>query len=232
MLLLLGGCAASGPAGAGVQDARGAHADGALREEVAALRADQRRAADRVESLEREVERLKADMALRHAEREELREEILKEVRLAVPVGDPREGPVRVEVPPAAAAAPIASAPPPATLYREAYDSLIQENYGDAIAAFTRFLKAYPRHEFADEARFNLGESYFALRDYGKALIEYSRVAQDFPGEPRAPDALYRAGQCYERMGQKDKARATFRELIDKHPGSAAAAKARDGQGA
>lgn len=230
MLLLLGGCAAGGPAGVGVQDVRGAQADGVLGEEVAALRADQRRAADRMESLEREVERLKADMALRHAEREEFREEILKEVRLAVPVGDPRQGPVRVEVPTAAAA--IASAPPPATLYREAYDSLIQENYGDAIAAFARFLKAYPRHEFADEARFNLGESYFALRDYGKALIEYSRVAQDFPGEPRAPDALYRAGQCYERMGQTDKARATFRELIDKHPGSAAAAKARDGQGA
>lgn len=111
-------------------------------------------------------------------------------------------------------------------LYRIAFDLLKQRRYQDAIRGFEDLLARYPNEEFADNARYWLGEANYVERDYEAALTQFQRVAADYPQSPKVPGALLKIGYIHHEKGDWQRARRTLREILDRFPGTTEARQA------
>ena len=104
--------------------------------------------------------------------------------------------------------------------YRAAVDLVKAAHYEDALAALRGFLQRNPRHDYADNAQYWLGEVFYAKKDYVRALSEFRRVVEVYPRGNKVPDALLKVGYCYQAMGQGEKARAVLEQVVNLYPKS------------
>lgn len=112
-------------------------------------------------------------------------------------------------------------------LYSRGFELLKDRKYEESKTAFNELLRRYPQGEFADNARYWLGETYYVLRDYPAALAEYDRLVQLNPGSPKVPGALLKIG--FIQYEQKDYAQAkqTLEQVVRRYPNSTEARLAR-----
>jgi tol-pal system protein YbgF len=104
--------------------------------------------------------------------------------------------------------------------YRAAVDLVKATSYVDALAALRAFLARYPRHDYADNAQYWIGEVFYAQKEYARALSEFRKVVEVYPRGNKVPDALLKLGYCYQAMGQGDKARAMLEQVVNRYPKS------------
>jgi len=116
----------------------------------------------------------------------------------------------------------------PGQLYDQASQDLTQGRYGMALTGFRDFLSRYPSSELADNARYGVGECFFAQSKFDSAAVEYSRVATDYPDGDKVPAALYKLALSEDKLGKTDAAKKTFQDLIKRFPDSGEAQLARD----
>src|SRR5262249_23015757 len=76
---------------------------------------------------------------------------------------------------------PGAPRPEPLRLYRAAYGKLMAGRAAEAEADFRDFVRRWPRHDYADNAQYWLGESFYARRDYTQAAPEFQQVVARWP---------------------------------------------------
>ena len=114
-----------------------------------------------------------------------------------------------------------------ADLYRRAFSGFREGRFGQAILDFEDFLRRHPDHEYADNAQYWIGESYYSQGEYEQAIVEFSRVLDRYPDESRCPDALLKLGLCYDKLGDADKARVFWTRLDNKYPDTEAGHQAR-----
>jgi tol-pal system protein YbgF len=110
--------------------------------------------------------------------------------------------------------------------YRAAVDLVKAGSYVDALAALRAFLQHYPRHDYADNAQYWIGEVFYAQKDYVRALAEFRKVVEVYPRGNKVPDALLKVGYCYQATGQGEKARAVLEQVVNLYPRSEPAALA------
>ena len=110
--------------------------------------------------------------------------------------------------------------------YRAAVELVKAGKHVEAQAALHAFLKAYPRHDYADNAQYWLGEDFYAQRDFTHALAEFRATIETYPRGNKVPDALLKVGYCYQALGQADKARAVLEQVVSLYPKSEPAALA------
>ena len=116
----------------------------------------------------------------------------------------------------AAAASPEAEK----AAYDKAFQALKELRYADAAEEFQAFLNAYPNSEYADNAQYWLGESYYVTRNYDIALTSFQALLDRFPDSPKAPDALLKVGYTYYELAQWDQARAALTQVQELYPDS------------
>jgi tol-pal system protein YbgF len=104
--------------------------------------------------------------------------------------------------------------------YRTAVDLVKASKYDDAVAALRAFVARYPRHDYADNAQYWVGEAFYAQNDYPRALGEFRRVVEVYPRGNKVPDALLKVGYCYQALGQGEKARAVLEQVVNNYPKS------------
>src|SRR6185503_12707731 len=104
--------------------------------------------------------------------------------------------------------------------YRAAVELVKSGKTADAVAALRGFLKTHPRHEYADNAQYWLGEAFYASKDYPHALLEFRATIETYPRGNKVPDALLKVGYCYSALGQADKARAVLEQVVNLYPRS------------
>lgn len=110
--------------------------------------------------------------------------------------------------------------------YRSAVELVRSGSHADAIASLRSFLKNHPRHDYADNAQYWLGEAYYAQKDYPHALTEFRTVIETYPRGNKVPDALLKVGYCYQALGQSAKARAVLEQVVNLYPKTEPAALA------
>ncbi len=104
--------------------------------------------------------------------------------------------------------------------YDQAFQALKELRYADAAEDFQSFLDQYPNSEYADNAQYWLGESYYVTRNYDIALTSFETLISQFPESPKAPDALLKIGYTYYELEQWDSARSALTQVQEQYPGT------------
>ncbi len=110
--------------------------------------------------------------------------------------------------------------------YRAAVELVKAGKHDEAVAALRAFIKAYPNHDYADNAQYWLGESFYAQKDYQHALLEFRATIETYPSGNKVPDALLKVGYCYQALGQTEKAHAVLEQVVNLYPKTEPAALA------
>ena len=111
----------------------------------------------------------------------------------------------------------------PIALYRTSYEELRAGHHDAAERGFREFVKKFPRHDYADNAQYWLGETYYDRKLYDRAAPEFRAVLTRWPTGNKAPDAMLKLGFCMLAAGDAQKARAILRELPATYPHTDAA---------
>jgi tol-pal system protein YbgF len=123
---------------------------------------------------------------------------------------------------PEPAAAPAQPTAPPAldekAAYDEAFAALRDGRYAESARRFSQFLQQYPNGEFADNALYWLGESYYVTQNYRIALDTFSDLLQRFPQSQKAADALLKVGYCHYELKEWDQAEAALSNVVERYP--------------
>lgn len=104
--------------------------------------------------------------------------------------------------------------------YREAFDLLKERDYDGAKEEFVDLLSSYPQGQFADNARYWLGEIGYVTEDYGSAQAQFNRLITDYPLSPKVPGAMLKLGYIYASQGDTEQSRQVLQDIIVRFPDS------------
>lgn len=102
--------------------------------------------------------------------------------------------------------------------YARAFQSLKDLQYADAAEEFQSFLSGYPGSEYADNAQYWLGESYYVTRNYDLALTAFNDLIDSYPDSGKVPDALLKIGYTYYELKQWDNCRTALTRVQTDYP--------------
>ena len=112
--------------------------------------------------------------------------------------------------------------------YEQALGILREGRYSDAAAAFNRQLASYPGGEYADNATYWLGETYYVTREFDRALSTFNSLVNDFPQSSKIPDARLKMGYIHYENSSWTLARKELSAVVSDYPGTTAARLAND----
>jgi tol-pal system protein YbgF len=145
----------------------------------------------------------------------------------ATPSPEPQSQPIRPVAAPSAqqqAALPAARAGTgavpvsPEVAYDRAYGMLKTARFDQAETELDRFLKTYPDHQLADNARYWLGETHYVRGDFERAALAFADGYRMNPKGGKAADNLLKLARSLGEMGDKANACATLKRLSDEFP--------------
>ena len=102
--------------------------------------------------------------------------------------------------------------------YDQAFQSLKDLKYADAATQFSTFVDQYPNSEYADNAQYWLGESYYVTRNYDIALEAFQSLLRTYPDSPKVADGLLKIGYTHYELQQWDQARAALVQVQEQYP--------------
>jgi len=115
----------------------------------------------------------------------------------------------------------------PEEAYNKAYNLFKKGDIEGAKQDFKRFLEAYPKAKYAENAHYWLGECFFSEKKYEEAILEFDEVIKKYPKGNKVPDALFRQGMAFLELKDTVNAKLIFKEVIKRFPKSDQANRAR-----
>jgi tol-pal system protein YbgF len=101
------------------------------------------------------------------------------------------------------ASEPTERSPDAANAYQAAVELVKGGKYDEGVSALRAFIRQHPRHDYADNAQYWIGEAFYARKEYQTSLTEFRNVIETSPRGNKVPDALLKVGYCYQSLGQK-----------------------------
>jgi tol-pal system protein YbgF len=111
----------------------------------------------------------------------------------------------------------------PLKLYRVAQEDLRAGRHDAAERGFRDFLRRFPRHDYADNAQYWLGECFYDRKLFAQAAVEFRAVVAHYPLGNKAPDALLKLAFCLLATGERDQGRELLAQVPATYPRSEAA---------
>ena len=102
--------------------------------------------------------------------------------------------------------------------YRLALETLRAGDPRGALEGFRRFLDGNPRHDYADNAQYWIGECYYDLHEYRAAEPEFRKVIERYPDGNKVPDAMLKLGFTLLAEQQDAAGRAVLESLTRAYP--------------
>ncbi len=106
----------------------------------------------------------------------------------------------------------------PELAYNTAKKDYDENKLQEALAGFKNFLRDFPRHQFAANSQYWIGEIFYDADDYNKAVREFEKVEEDYPESLKAPDARFKIALCHIKLERPQEAKKTFNDLKRLYP--------------
>lgn len=111
------------------------------------------------------------------------------------------------------------------TSENEAYDQAVrlvleERDYERAIPAFRSFVETYPDSPYMSNARYWLGQLYFADGNYTNARTHFQEVVDNFPNSNKRADCILKLGMIAAAQGDSSQARERFNQVRSEYPDS------------
>jgi len=100
------------------------------------------------------------------------------------------------------------------------------ELFYKAASLFAEYVQKYPNDEFADDAQYFAGASWYRREDYQQALEAFDKSINQYPagtwynGILIAPASMFNKGLCLEKFGRYNEAYQIYLDIIRKFPGA------------
>ncbi|VAW60804.1 TPR repeat containing exported protein; Putative periplasmic protein contains a protein prenylyltransferase domain [hydrothermal vent metagenome] len=112
--------------------------------------------------------------------------------------------------------------------YTQAFNTLKEGKYQQAISAFNAFQQTYPDSVYGANAQYWLGETYSVTRDYKTALAEFQKVIKQYPQSSKVEGAMLKIGYTYYEMRDWASAKASLEAVISQFPNTTVSRKAKE----
>jgi tol-pal system protein YbgF len=205
---------------------------------------------NRIEQMQRDIQQLRGDIEVQAHTLEEIqrrsREQYLdidrrlQQVETGLTGAPPVQSttdttvvpPVPVTGQPPSVPAPTPAPAPAGAGERADYDTALailrEGRYAEATQAFNAFLANYPSSEYADNASYWLGETYYVNRDFKGALAAFNGLVDNYPNSPKASDSLLKMGYIYYEQKDWVASRQALETVVSDYPGTTATRLAHD----
>jgi len=197
---------------------------------------------NRIEQLQRDVQQLRGEIEVQNHALEEMRRR-QKELYLdtdrrmrqleaaptASTVPPVEEIPASDVIPPGVVAPmspPVISGQGEKAAYDMAYALLNDRRYPDAAAAFGQFVTAYPESDYADNARYWLGETWLVMGEHKNAMDAFVELVKMHPDSDKLPGARLKIGYIHYENQDWAAARKELNALIVDYPDTTVAREA------
>jgi tol-pal system protein YbgF len=111
----------------------------------------------------------------------------------------------------------------PESLYQAAMAAYQARRHAQARQLWTELIRRHPQTPLAPNARYWIGETWYAQGRYLQAIWTFEAVLHFHPRHPKAADALFKIALCRQRLGEGDVARILWRRVVGEYPGTPAA---------
>ena len=112
--------------------------------------------------------------------------------------------------------------------YNFAFEALKGGDYVESSRRFRDFIGTFPGGQYAPNALYWLGESYYVTQNYALAGDQFRSLLDRFPTHDKAPGALLKLGLSQYGLKQYADADATLRQVLQRYPNSDVARTADD----
>jgi len=127
---------------------------------------------------------------------------------------------------PGLSALPPAAAPPkpgtasPEEIFNTAYADYTKGNFPLAILGFQEYLEEFPGSDFADDARYWIGESYYSQGKFTDAIQAFGECLRLHPKGDKAPPAQLKRGYAYLEANQTTQGVKELNAVVESFPNS------------
>lgn len=106
-------------------------------------------------------------------------------------------------------------------MYQTGLIAGLQKNYREKINVLKNLLAKYPKSEWADDALYEIANSYVALNENENAIDTYTKVANSYPKtNPMVRKAKLQIAMLRYNAGDTDAAIAMYKEVAVSYPGT------------
>lgn len=109
------------------------------------------------------------------------------------------------------------------TLYRMAYEMILNGDYASAEAAFGAHVQRFPDDAQTADARYWLGEAQLGQNKFQQAAETFLNASRSYPNASKAPDMLLKLGVSLSAMNNRDLACEMFAQIPGRYPDLSAA---------
>lgn len=88
------------------------------------------------------------------------------------------------------------------------------------VITLKELLTKFPNTHYADDARYELANTFMIKDDHQKALMYYEQVINQHPNSGYAKGSMLKTGLIYYNTNQDDKALQVLRNVVEKFPGT------------
>ena len=103
----------------------------------------------------------------------------------------------------------------PAALYWVGMTFLFEDNYKDALDAFTLFCERSNDGKLYEDASFRKAVCLYGLENYQQAAEKLEQFLKEFPVDSLTPEAHTLLADCYGAMGELDKSLDHYKQVED-----------------
>lgn len=117
-------------------------------------------------------------------------------------------------------ATPVSSSGDGRAEFEKAFKLVRNKDYVGAIAGFEAFLTKHPTGNYSDNARFWIGQIYFAQSNLTEAEKQFSLLRSEFPQSSKMSAAILKLAEIKAKQQQWQAAKTLYNEVINNYTGS------------
>ena len=175
-----------------------------------------------------QLEALRSETARLRGEKEELSQELSKELRRAKEQSQGVDDRLKKFEPTAVKVDGVEfmAAPTETKAYEEALSAFRTGDFVASANSFTDFIKRYPSSGYVVPSLFWLGNAQYANRAYAIAIGHFNALLAKDPQHVRAPESMLSVANCQLELKDIKAARKTLAEVVKTYPQTEAAVAA------